>query len=215
MDLKRAAVSLACALLGTWCAAARDPLEAAVARSVLPSVLAGSSELLAMSALAEADIAADEAWRKVKTPEELVARQKTMRASFLAALGGLPERTPLQARTTGTILLDEGIRIEKVLFASQSNFWVTGNVYVPRADAGFRKPYPALLVPCGHTDNGKAAASYQYAGIAGARAGFLTLVYDPVDQGERVSTTCRNVLTWTRRICAFTASPAAERPPPS
>ena len=186
MGLKRAAVSLACALLGTWCAAARDPLETAVARPVLPSVLAGSSELLAMSALAEADIAADEAWRKVKTPEELAARQKTMRASFLAALGGLPERTPLQARTTGTILLDEGIRIEKVLFASQSNFWVTGNVYVPRADAGFRKPYPALLVPCGHTDNGKAAASYQYAGIAGARAGFLTLVYDPVDQGERV-----------------------------
>ena len=186
MGLKRAAVSLACALLGTWCAAARDLLEAAVARPVLSSVLAGSSELLAMSALAEADIAADEAWRKVKTPEELVARQKTMRASFLAALGGLPARTPLQARTTGTILLDEGIRIEKVLFASQSNFWVTGNVYVPRADAGFRAPYPALLVPCGHTDNGKAAVGYQYAGIAGARAGFLTLVYDPVDQGERV-----------------------------
>ena len=63
---------------------------------------------------------------------------------------------------------------------------MSGNVYVPRADAGFRAPYPALLVPCGHTDNGKAAASYQYAGIAGARAGFLTLVYDPVDQGERV-----------------------------
>ena len=164
----------------------RRELETAVARPVLPSVLAGSSELLAMSALAETDIAADEAWRKVKTPEEMAARQKAMRASFLAALGGLPERTPLQARTTGTVLLEEGIGIEKVLFASQSNFWVSGNVYVPRADADFRKPYPALLVPCGHTDNGKAAASYQYAGIAGARAGFLTLVYDPVDQGERV-----------------------------
>ena len=187
MVLKRAAVSLACALLGTWCAAARDPLEAAVARPVLPPALAGSSELLAMSALAEADVAADEAWRKVKTPEEMSARQRTMRASFLAALGGLPARTPLQARTTGTILLEEGIRIEKVLFASQPNFWVSGNVYVPRAEDGFRAPYPALLVPCGHTDDGKAAASYQYAGVAGARAGFLTLVYDPVDQGERVA----------------------------
>ena len=165
----------------------RRELETAVTRPVLPSVLAGSSELLAMSALAEADIAADEAWRKVKTPEEMAARQKAMRASFLEALGGLPERTPLQARTTGTINLEDGIRIEKVLFASQPGFWVSGNVYVPRADAGFRKPYPALLVPCGHTDNGKAAASYQYAGIAGARAGFVTLVYDPVDQGERVA----------------------------
>ena len=186
MGLKRAAVSLACALLGTWCAAARDPLEAAVARPVLPSALAGSSELLAMSALAEADIAADEAWRKVKTPEELAARQKTMRAAFIAALGGLPTRTPLQARTTGTILLEEGIRIEKVLFESQSNFWVSGNVYVPRTTSDCKPPYPGLIVPCGHTDNGKAAAGYQYAGIAGARAGFVSLVYDPVDQGERV-----------------------------
>ena len=109
-----------------------------------------------------------------------------MRASFLAALGGLPARTPLQARTTGTILLDEGIRIEKVLFASQSNFWVSGNVYVPRTTSDCKPPYPGLIVPCGHTDNGKAAVGYQYAGIAGARAGFLTLVYDPVDQGERV-----------------------------
>ena len=186
MGLKRAAVSCACALLGTWCAAARDPLEAAVARPVLPSALAGSSELLAMSALAEADIAADEAWRKVKTPEELAARQKTMRAAFIAALGGLPTRTPLQARTTGTILLEEGIRIEKVLFESQSNFWVSGNVYVPRTTSDCKPPYPGLIVPCGHTDNGKAAAGYQYAGIAGARAGFVSLVYDPVDQGERV-----------------------------
>ena len=140
MGLKRAAVSCACALLGTWCAAARDPLEAAVARPVLSSALAGSSELLAMSALAEADIAADEAWRKIKTPEELSARQKTMRAAFISALGGLPARTPLQARTTGTILLDEGIRIEKVLFAAQSNFWVSGNVYMPRTTSDCKPP---------------------------------------------------------------------------
>ena len=186
MGLKRAAVSFACALLGTWCAAARDPLEAAVARPVLSPVLAGSSELLAMSALAEADIAADEAWRKIKTREELAARQKTMRAAFIAALGGLPERTPLQARITGTLEIEDGIRIEKVLFASQSNFWVSGNVYVPRAASDRTPPYPGLIVPCGHTDNGKAAIGYQYAGIAGARAGFVTLVYDPVDQGERV-----------------------------
>ena len=186
MGLKRAAVSFACALLGTWCAAARDPLEAAVARPVLSSVLAGSSELLAMSALAEADIAADEAWRKITTREELVARQKTMRAAFIAALGGLPARTSLQARITGTLEIEDGIRIEKVLFASQSNFWVSGNVYVPRAASDRKPPYPGLIVPCGHTDNGKAAIGYQYAGIAGARAGFVTLVYDPVDQGERV-----------------------------
>ena len=108
-----------------------------------------------------------------------------LRSSVVAALGGLPERTPLQARTTGALSAGDGIRIEKVLFASQPGFWVSGNVYVPAASVA-KPPYPALLVPCGHSENGKAAKGYQYAGILGARAGFLTLVFDPVDQGERV-----------------------------
>ena len=173
----------ALALCGS--AAAADQLEAAVGRPVLPAALSGSSETLAMSALAEADIAADEAWRAVSTKDELAARQRAMREGFLAALGGLPERTPLQARTTGALSAGDGIRIEKVLFASQPGFWVSGNVYVPAASVA-KLPYPALLVPCGHSENGKAAKGYQYAGILGARAGFLTLVFDPVDQGERV-----------------------------
>ena len=174
-----------------WVAgAADDPLATAVAKPVLSKVLAGSSEMLAMSALAEADLAADEAWRAVKTREELVARQARMRKDFLVALGGLPPRTPLDIHTTGTIVAEGGIRIEKVLFASQPGFWVSGNVYVPSA-AAFKSPYPGLIVPCGHTDNGKAAPGYQRAGILGAQAGFVTLVYDPADQGERVEDPAR------------------------
>ncbi len=183
-------VAVASAAANNPCCAANDPLAAAVAKPVLSRVLAGSSEMLAMSALAEADLAADEAWRAVKTREELAARQARMRKDFLAALGGLPPRTPLDVRTTGTIVAEGGVRIEKVLFASQPGFWVSGNVYVPSA-AAFKPPYPGLIVPCGHTDNGKAAPGYQRAGILGAQAGFVTLVYDPADQGERVEEPAR------------------------
>src|SRR5262249_25552251 len=42
----------------------------------------------------------------IKTPEALKARQEGLRAKFLAALGGLPERTPLNARVVGRIARD-------------------------------------------------------------------------------------------------------------
>jgi len=103
---------------------------------------------------------------------------------------GFSPRTPLGVRTTGTIVAEGGVRIEKVLFASQPGFWVSGNVYVPSA-AAFKPPYPGLIVPCGYTDSGKAAPGYQRAGILGAQAGFVTLVYDPADQGERVEDPAR------------------------
>ena len=76
-----------------WVAgAADDSLATAVAKPVLSKVLAGSSEMLAMSALAEADLAADEAWRAVKTREELVARQARMRKDFLSRKGASASR---------------------------------------------------------------------------------------------------------------------------
>lgn len=155
-----------------------------VARLILPPELSESSEALAMTALAEADVAADESWRAVRTRDEFAARQREVRSALVGSLGGFPRRTPLNVRITGAVTNGEGIRIEKVLFESQPNFFVSANVYVPAA--GFKPPYPAILVPCGHANNGKAFPSYQYAGLSGARAGFLTLVYDPVDQGERI-----------------------------
>lgn len=112
-------------------------------------------------------------------------RAAMLRTSLLEAIGGLPaERTPLRARTTGT-LRSEGFRVEKVIFESEPRFHVTASLYLPES-AGEGAPLPAVLVPCGHARPAKAHDEYQSAGALLALNGFVALVYDPVDQGERL-----------------------------
>ena len=54
----------------------------------------------------------------LRTRAELAGWQQDRRAFFLRQLGGLPERTPLEARTVGR-LEGRGYRVEKVIFASR------------------------------------------------------------------------------------------------
>ncbi|MFN0080553.1 MAG: alpha/beta hydrolase family protein [Prosthecobacter sp.] len=122
----------------------------------------------------------DAAYEQIKTPADVSAWQQRQRASFLAVLGGLPERTPLNARVTGQ--RDFGAyRLEKILFESQPGFIVSGLLYLPPG-AG---PHPAVLMPCGHTDIAKAGAVYQKASISLVHAGLAVFCYDPIGQGER------------------------------
>lgn len=112
---------------------------------------------------------------------ELIAAYQQERREFLCwTLGQMPERTPLNTRVTGTIESD-GFTIEKVLFESQPRFHVTGNLYRPLGEG----PFPAILHPCGHSENGKAATAYQRVNRLLARNGFIVLCYDPIGQGER------------------------------
>jgi dienelactone hydrolase len=117
----------------------------------------------------------------IKTPEQVAVRQKQLRSFFLASLGDLPERTPLNPRVVGQQQRD-GYRIEKVIFESRPNHHVTAVLYLPDASP----PYPGVLVPCGHSANGKAYESYQRMCILLARNGMAALCYDPIGQGERV-----------------------------
>jgi dienelactone hydrolase len=117
----------------------------------------------------------------LKTPADVAKRQERLRAKFIEALGGFPEKTPLQPKTTG-ILERDGYRVEKVVYESRPDHHVTANFYVP---AG-KGPFPGVLVPCGHSDNGKAAEAYQRACILMAKNGLAVLCYDPIGQGERV-----------------------------
>ena len=105
-----------------------------------------------MKSVAAYDEAADAAVAAIRTPAELAAKQKEWRAAWLESLGGLPERTPLEDRTTGVIQC-EGYRIEKVVFQSQPGVYVTGLLYLP-ADPAFKAPYPGLLVVHGHSNEG-------------------------------------------------------------
>ncbi|MDP6445327.1 MAG: prolyl oligopeptidase family serine peptidase, partial [Pirellulaceae bacterium] len=114
---------------------------------------------------------------------EIVAYQKRMRAAFFNSIGDPPRKTPLNARIVGR-LTTAGMTVEKLVFESRPGFLVTAAVYLPD-----REPpatgFPAVLVPCGHSDAGKATPAYQRICMLLARNGVAALCYDPIGQGER------------------------------
>jgi dienelactone hydrolase len=116
----------------------------------------------------------------LKTPEDVRRRQDHLRAKFLEALGGFPERTPLNAKVTGTLRRD-GYRVEKVLYEVRPDLHVTANLYLPEG----KGPFPGILFPLGHYDNPKPAEEYQRSCILFAKNGLAVLTYDPIGQGER------------------------------
>jgi dienelactone hydrolase len=109
-------------------------------------------------------------------------RQNWVRETLWTLAGGMPERTPLNARSFGTIQLD-GFKIEKILYESTPDFHIPANLYIPSTG---RPPYPGVLFQMGHSSNGKAYDSYQRCCQGLARLGFLVLAFDPMGQGERV-----------------------------
>jgi len=114
------------------------------------------------------------------TPEDVKKRQEMLRAKFIEALGGFPDRTPLNPRVTGT-LQGDGFKVEKVIYESRPDHHITANLYIPSG----KGPFPGVLVPCGHSENGKAVETYQRACILMAKNGLAVLCYDPIGQGER------------------------------
>ena len=100
------------------------------------------------------------AFEKLNGQPALRRWQEERRAFFLERIGEFPERTPLKARVTGRLQAD-GYRIEKVMFESRPRHTVTGNLYLPET----KGPHPAILIPCGHSHNGKASGQYQRAAI--------------------------------------------------
>lgn len=129
------------------------------------------------------DRASDAAWTSCTTREALAERQTAVREKTIAAIGGFPAKTPLNPVTTGMVKKD-GYVIEKVLFESRPKHYVTAHLFLPD-DPKYKAPYPGVVSPCGHSITGKNAPWYQRVGVTGAKLGLATLVYDPIDQGER------------------------------
>jgi cephalosporin-C deacetylase-like acetyl esterase len=118
----------------------------------------------------------------MKTPEDVAKRQAALKAAFREALGELPaEKTPLDGRVVGRDRRD-GYTVERVIYESRPGHHVTANLYLPDGPP----PFPGVLVPCGHSENGKAAEPYQRMSILLAKNGMAALCFDPIGQGERV-----------------------------
>ena len=122
-------------------------------------------------------------YEQVKTPAQVADYQRRLRSFFLRQLGPLPERTPLEARVTGKVAR-KGFSVEKVIFQSRPKHYVTAALFLPDPKR-HKPPYPGVLVPCGHSRNGKGCDLYQKAAALLAINGLAALVFDPIDQGER------------------------------
>lgn len=116
------------------------------------------------------------------TPDAIHKRQRWATETLWSLIGGQPERTPLNARVTGT-LEREGYRLEKVVYESRPGVFVTANLYIPTTA---KPPYPGVLFQMGHSLLGKGYASYQKCCQGLARLGYVVLAFDPMGQGERI-----------------------------
>ena len=123
-----------------------------------------------------------EVFSGIRTRTQFEERRTFVKRQLLEMIGGLPEeRTPLATREIGT--LDRGdYRLEKIVYESLPNFYVTANLYIPQTGS---TPYPAILQPVGHSLTGKARVFYQSLSIGLVKHGFVVLTYDPIGQGER------------------------------
>jgi cephalosporin-C deacetylase-like acetyl esterase len=124
----------------------------------------------------------------ITTRAQAETRQREVRKKILTLIGGLPEKTPLNAKSLGTTQA-EGFRIEKILYESQPNFPVTALLYLPdvkpaASPSAPQQKLPAIVVAPGHYFTGK-ASDYTFASTF-ARNGFAVLSYDPIGQGERL-----------------------------
>ena len=118
---------------------------------------------------------------KALQSKEGIQNYQQKRKAFLdKTFGPLPEKTLLNAKITN-ILKGDGFRVENIIFESLPGYHVTANLYVPSGEG----PFPGVLLPCGHSANGKAYSAYQKMAILLAKNGFVVLCFDPVGQGER------------------------------
>lgn len=121
---------------------------------------------------------------RINSAEEWERERERLLAEYQRMLGSFPERTPLNPRLSGRIERD-AYTIDKLIFESRPGFLVTALLYIPKAPTTGGWPVPGVLVPCGHTENGKAGETYQRVCAGLATKGYVVLMYDPLGQGER------------------------------
>ena len=103
---------------------------------------------------------------------------------YMLGLSPMPEKTPLEAKVTGTFQGD-GFVVDMLHYQSRPRLYVTANLYRP-AGAKEGERLPAVLYVCGHSGMGRSGnkTAYQSHGIWLARHGYVCLVLDSLQLGE-------------------------------
>ena len=119
----------------------------------------------------------------IKSSQQAQTRAAFVHNKVWELIGGKLETTPLNVQSRGVI--ERGAyRVEKLIFESQPEFYVPAHLYLPKA--GGAGPFPGIIAPLGHTNDGKSYDSYQTVFQNLARKGFVVLTWDPPGQGERL-----------------------------
>ena len=103
--------------------------------------------------------------------------RKRRKDELMRSLGldPMPEKTPMNARTTGTIIR-RGYRIEKVVFESRSKFYVTMHVYTPYPPVTRR--VPVIVNVNGHWAHKKNEDRVQLRAAFQALRGYVAVAID-------------------------------------
>jgi len=165
-----------------------------------PAAVDVHEQILALAKRQEAERRAR--FAAVKTQAELETLQQSLREKFLRLIGGLPTSDgPPKSRQTGVIDADD-YTIEKFVYESFPGYFVSAILYKPKPSVvqngvvqngvvqngvvqNRAGRLPAVISPCGHSPEGKAAKTYQICHVNLVRRGYVVMSYDPVGQGER------------------------------
>src|SRR4051812_17942382 len=124
-----------------------------------------------------------------RSAAEWEPRRKALRDRILAVVGPVPEKPcDLELRTLGT-LKREGYRIEKLVFQSRPDLWVTASAYVPKLKDG--EKVPAVLVVHGHWAGARRDPVVQARCLGLVKLGFFVLAVDAFGSGERYTKPAR------------------------
>ncbi len=119
--------------------------------------------------------------RPATTQVEWRRRREMLRQKMLQAMGPWPEPdVELRPEVLGTIERP-GYRIERLIFQSQPEVWVTANLYLPEG----AKRNPAVLVVHGHWAMARRDPVVQARCLGLVQLGFVVLAIDAFGAGER------------------------------
>ncbi|MBD3184603.1 prolyl oligopeptidase family serine peptidase [Candidatus Poribacteria bacterium] len=119
--------------------------------------------------------------KNIRTKKNALAYQEAVKKAINKAFSPRPRKTVLNPKIVGFIQ-KTGYRIEKLTFESRPGCLVTANLYIPDNIKG---KAPGVVGTCGHSMEGKACDLYQGFCQRLVHSGFVVLIYDPFNQGER------------------------------
>lgn len=92
------------------------------------------------------------------------------------------KKTPLRPQVTG-VIEKETFTVEKIMFESHPNFFVTGGLFIPK---NRQNTAPAIIYCSGHSQLAFRTKTYQRVILNLVNKGFVVFAMDPIGQGERI-----------------------------